>query len=102
MDTMRQEWHLDRRVTLGMIAALVLNAATVGWFAAETRSATQNNTDKLLIHDAQIKDLQSDNSTVKSTLAGITQGQEFTLKSLDRIEKTIEKIDDRTRIGTKN
>lgn len=37
-DEQRREWHLDRKVTVGLIIALIMHAATSIWWASDLTS----------------------------------------------------------------
>lgn len=82
----KDEWHLDRKITLGIIASILLNAGSSIWWAASLNSQVLNH-QKLIDQQAlQIISIVSSQSSVSERLAKMEAGIIYQTKSLDRIE----------------
>lgn len=86
MDTLQREWHLDRKVTLGLILAILLNAGSSVWWAASLNAQVLNQRKEIDTHTAQIAQVTGANAGFGERLAKIEAGITYQTKVLDRME----------------
>jgi uncharacterized coiled-coil protein SlyX len=91
MTELRREWHLDRKVTLGIIAALLANAASSIWWASSLDYTVQSHSVKIAAHDKEIEDMQNKASGLVERLARIEANQTFQNETLREIKEAIKK-----------
>lgn len=86
MDTLERAWHLDRKVTLGLILAILLNAGSSVWWAASLNAQVLNQRKELDAHTSQLSQLGVSQAGVGERLAKIEAGITYQTKVLDRME----------------
>jgi len=80
----QREWHLDRRVTISLILALAAQVAVMGYWAAETRIAIEQNTANIARLDKRQDDLRI---LIPGRLAAIDTRLLEIVRRLDRNEQ---------------
>lgn len=73
----KEGWHLDKKVTLSVIAAVLLNALSTVWWAARVDAAVTNHEARISINSASIAQLSQQQGNVNEKLAGIQEGQKY-------------------------
>ena len=91
MNAPRTEWHLDRKVTWGLILTVLLNISTSIWWAASLNSQVMNQQRLIDGQTAQIAVINAVQSGVGERLAKMEAGITYQTKSLDRIEEKLGK-----------
>lgn len=86
MEQIQREWHLDRKVTLGLILAILLNAGSSVWWAASLNAQVLTQRKELDTHSAQIAQINNDRAEFGERLAKIEAGITYQTKVLDRVE----------------
>lgn len=86
MDTLQREWHLDRKVTLGLILAILLNAGSSIWWAASLNEQVLNHRKELDTHTAQISHMMNAQAGIGERLAKIEAGIIYQTKILDKMD----------------
>jgi hypothetical protein len=81
-----KEWHLEKKVTLSLIVAIIINIATSVWWAASLNSQVMNQQKSIEIQSQQINAIVTTQSGVGERLAGMEAAIIYQTKSLDRIE----------------
>lgn len=76
-DKQIKEWHLDRKVTLGLIAALLLNACGSVWWAAKLDTTVSQHEQKISTMASALNQLSIQQSSVNENLARIQEGQKY-------------------------
>lgn len=77
-----QEWHLDKRVPIALILALVLQVAAAVYWASKMESRIEANT-------ARIEIVDRDLSRVGRQIAGVTEAANTQAVQMGRIEEQI-------------
>ncbi len=91
MATQTAQWHLDRKVTLGLIIAIMFNASSSIWWAASLNSQVMNQQKTMDAYGTQITAINLAQAGVGERLAKMEAGIIYQTKALDRIEEKIGK-----------
>ena len=75
-----KEWHLDRKVTISLILALLVNAGATVWFAAQLDQRVAH------LEDEQVRDAET-----PERMARVETQVEALGESLSRIERKIDR-----------
>jgi hypothetical protein len=86
MADLQKEWHLDRKVTLSLILAIMINAGSSVWWAASLNAQVLNQRKEIDTHTAQINQIIMVQGGVGERLAKIEAGINYQTKVLDRME----------------
>ena len=87
----REPWHLDKRIPIALIMAVMMQTAGAVWWAATISARldqTEARTSRLEMNQATAAELAN---TFGRTLAGIAASQEAMRHSLTRIENSIDR-----------
>lgn len=95
MSDMREpsDWHLDRKVTLSIIAALLLNTVSSVWWAAKLDYTVQSHENRLLEVAKDLDETRTESRTVLERLARIEALQGSHLATLQEIKIELSKRD---------
>jgi septal ring factor EnvC (AmiA/AmiB activator) len=85
------QWHLDKKVTLGLIVAIMMNAFSSIWWAASLDSAVRGHDRRLDQNDFNINALTSQQSEYKESLARIQEGLKYQTDLLKDVRADIRK-----------
>lgn len=89
MEKFKDGWHLDKRVPITLILALVVQLVTFTWWMSSLASDIEYNTDSVARHEIQIQLIHEANSRQARTLSRI----EEQIVALRRdLEFTVERI----------
>ena len=77
----RREWHLDRKVTVGLIVALVMHAGTSIWWASDLTSRVK-----------QIEQDQREASDMPERITRVETQVEGNREYLKRIEDKLDRV----------
>lgn len=91
MDEIRKEWHLDRKVIVGIIIALLTNAGSFIWYASKMDYTVQTHEIRLVQNEKELSDMKDKNSTLYERLARIEANQNFQTETLREIKEAIKK-----------
>ena len=80
-EEMKREWHLDRRVTLGLIVALLVHAGTSIWWASDLTTRVK-----------QIEQDQRGASQVPQRMTRVETQVDGVREDLQRIERKLDRI----------
>lgn len=89
MDDRPKDWHLDKNVTLGIIFALLLNAASSIWWASRLDYTVQDHEKRLVSTELQIKTITTNDGQNLARLARIETNQEYQLETLREIKEAL-------------
>lgn len=89
--TQQKEWHLEKKVTLGLIVALLVNIVSSVWWAASINSQVMTQQKALDYQGNQISVIISAQAGVGERLAKMESAINYQTKSLDRIEEGLRK-----------
>jgi peptidoglycan hydrolase CwlO-like protein len=67
-------WHLDKRVPVAFIFALVMQTMTIVWFASQMNAQIQTNQKDIQRLDASVTTLQKEANTQAVQLGRIEEG----------------------------
>lgn len=79
----REEWHLDKKVPLGIIIALIIQTVTVFTIATAWKTSVDSRIGRL-------EEIISTNSNQGERIIILEQQLKFILESLSRIEKKLD------------
>ena len=91
MDEISREWHLDRKVTIGIIIALLTNAGSSVWWASRLDYTVQAHESRLALHDKYFADIRDKNSILYERLARIEANQNYQTDTLREIKQALKK-----------
>lgn len=91
MEEIRKEWHLDRKVIVGIIIALLTNAGSFIWYASKLDYTVQSHESRLVEHDKEITSIKDRNTTLMERLARIEANQNYQTETLKEIKEAIKK-----------
>jgi len=91
MGEQKQDWHLDRKVTLGLIVALLANACGSVWWAARLDSTVMQHEQKIVAISASVNQLASQQNNVNENLARIQEGQKYQTEMLREVREQLSK-----------
>lgn len=83
-------WHLDKKVTLGVIFFLVVQTASGIWYTSELVGMIRDHERRLVIAEAFENRMDSDSSKVVERLGRLEERSTMTLQSLQHIENMME------------
>ena len=83
-DEQRREWHLDRKVTVGLILALVMHAGTSIWWASDLTSRVK----KMEQDQREASDVPERLTRVETQVDGVREDLQRIEGKLDRIIET--------------
>jgi hypothetical protein len=89
MDDRPEDWHLDKNVTLGIIFALLLNAASSVWWASRLDYTVQDHEKRISSTELQIKTIAMQDGQNLERLARIESNQEYQLETLKEIKEVL-------------
>jgi uncharacterized coiled-coil protein SlyX len=89
--TQTKEWHLEKKVTLGLIIALVLNIGSSVWWASALNSQVLAQQKSLDSQAGQINAIITAQAGVGERLAKMESAIGYQTKALDRIEESLRK-----------
>lgn len=87
-----KEWHLDRKVTLGLIAALLLNACGSVWWAAKLDTTVGQHDQKITTMTANLSQLSAQQNNVNENLARIQEGQKYQSDMLREVRDQLARV----------
>lgn len=87
----KQEWHLDRKVTLGLIVALLANACGSVWWAAKLDTTVSHHEQKIVTMAASVNQLSTQQNSVNENLARIQEGQKYQSEMLREVRDQLAK-----------
>lgn len=86
MQQIQDNWHLDRKVTLGLILAILINSGSSVWWAASLNEQVLNHRKELDTHTAQISHMINAQAGNGERLAKIEAGITYQTKILDKMD----------------
>lgn len=89
MEEIRREWHLDRKVTVGIILALLANAGSSVWWASRLDYTVQTHEQRLAQQGNEIADMREKSSVLYERLARIEANQNYQNDTLREIKDAI-------------
>ena len=84
-----EEWHLDRKVTMGIILALLLNAGSSIWWASKLDVMVQAHSEKLVAHDIKLNTMQINDYKLSERLARMEEMLKSNAKVINRIDRAV-------------
>lgn len=85
------EWHLERKVTLSIIVALLLNAGSSIWWASKLDYTVQEQSARITNVEKSISEQRERNNNLYERLARIEANQSFQNETLREIKDSIKK-----------
>lgn len=85
------DWHLDRKVTIGIILALLLNAGSSIWWASKLDYTVQNHEERITVNAAALTQLRDHNGALYERLARIETYQQVQTETLQEIKDELKR-----------
>lgn len=89
IEKLKEGWHLDKRVPITLILALVVQLVTFTWWMSSLASDIESNQQAIVRHEAQLAALREANSQQYRTLSRI---EEQIIALRRDLEFTVERI----------
>lgn len=87
----KRDWHLDRKVTLGIISALLLNATSSIWWASRLDYTVQNHDVQIAHHSKEIEQIRDQTGAITERLARIDENIKFQTEIMREIKEEFKK-----------
>ncbi len=84
-------WWLDRRISLGLIAALLLQAGSIVWWAAAKEQQDRFQDSRLSQSEALLNRMSGEQALISERLARIEARGESQLEILRQLQKRTER-----------
>ena len=91
VENMNEGWHLEQKVTISLILAILLNAASTIWWASKLDYTVSNHDLRLERQEKDLKDFVSRESFLMERLARIEANQDFQKQTLLGIKASLKK-----------
>jgi len=91
VENMNEGWHLEQKVTISLILAILLNAASTIWWASKLDYTVSNHDLRLERQEKDLKDFVSRESFLMERLARIEANQDFQKQTLLNIKASLKK-----------
>ena len=91
MEELRREWHLDRKVTLGIIIALLANAGSSIWWASRLDYTVQTHETRIVAQEKSLGEVKEKSLATFERLARIEANQQYQNDTLREIKDAIKK-----------
>lgn len=85
-----EQWHLDKKVTIGLIFFLIVQTISGVWYTSEIVSMVKDHERRLLIAEAFENRVDGDGKTIAERLGRLEERSNSTLQSLQHIETMME------------
>lgn len=85
----RAEWHLDRRVTLSLIAALLFHGAATLWWAARLTSQVEAQGNRIAELDRDAREQRSAARVIDDRLARLEEQSKQSAEVLREIRRLL-------------
>lgn len=83
-------WHLDKRIPIALIGAVVIQTLGVGWWAATMQARQEAHEKRIIVLEAADAKQVESAGRVAENLATIKALQEAMRGQLDRIERNVD------------
>lgn len=93
----KEPWHLDKKVTLGVIFFLIVQTLSAVWYASEIVGMVREHERRLLIAEAFEGRMDGDSTKIAERLGRLEERSNSTLQSLQHIENMMELQQERGR-----
>ena len=94
MDDPNKHWHLDKRVPITLILAIILQTATVIWFVAGLDKDVENLDKRTTSLEAANVSLNASISTNTTAVAVFNANMETVRRDLGEIKNAIDRVED--------
>lgn len=91
VENMKEGWHLEQKVTITLILAILLNAASTIWWASKLDYTVSNHELRITSTEQQTQNLKDKSSLLVERLARIEANQEFQNQTLREIKEVLKK-----------
>lgn len=85
-----EPWHLDKKVTLGVIFFLVVQTCSGVWYTSEIVAMVKDHERRLIIAEAFETRMDGDSTKIAERLGRLEERSTATLQSLQHIENLME------------
>lgn len=82
-------WHMDKKVTVALIFALLLNAGGTVWWASRLDATVLNHEQRLDTLASNVSNLSAQQSGTNEKLARIEEGQKYQIDMLKEVRETV-------------
>lgn len=82
-------WHLDKKVTVGIIVALLIQAGSSIWWASRLDSMVRFHDVKLEQHSKAIGKITNESAKTNENLARMEERQKYIQRTVTKIEEAV-------------
>lgn len=82
-------WHMDKKVTISLIFALLLNAGGTIWWASRLDATVHNHEQRLDSLSTNVTALSNQQSSTNEKLARIEEAQKYQIDMLKEVRETL-------------
>lgn len=93
----KDSWHLDRRVTVGLILSMGLQLGYFVWWASGVDSKVHDHDRRITVNEGILSRINNNGEVVGERLARLETQVQNGVASLDRIELSLRDISARQR-----
>ncbi len=72
-ERLNEGWHLDKRVPVAIILAVILQLVTFTWWMSALTSDVEQNSDAILRHNVELRTIRENNRQQTGTLSRIEE-----------------------------
>lgn len=83
------EWHLEKKVTISIIVALLMNAGASVWWASRLDATVSRHETQIADNTRGIERLTSQNTSLLERLARIEESQKYSLEVVKEIRDAV-------------
>ena len=94
-DFQRADWHLDKKVTLPIIFALLFNAGSMLWWASRLDQTVSQHGVEIQVNRRMIEESRSTFLIVNDRTSRMEVSQEYIVDSVKEIRQDIKTIKDK-------
>ncbi len=91
MSTLKQEWHLDRRITISLIVAILMNAGSFIWWASKMDYTITSHEVRIVKNGKKIEKMREQEIVLFQRLSRIEANQENQTETLKEIRDYIKR-----------
>lgn len=92
MAEIRNHWHLERKVTLGIIAGLLLNAGSSIWWASRLDYTVQNHESRIITAEKELGAIKVQGGVISERLARMEENQKYQTDIMKEVKETLSNV----------
>jgi hypothetical protein len=89
MAEIRNHWHLERKVTIGIIFGLLLNAGSSVWWASRLDYTVQNHETRIVTAEKELSAIKVQGSQISERLARMEENQKYQTEIMKEVKEKL-------------